>query len=118
MAIQLTALSIDTINGCKDFSYIIIPKPPLAASLTIISVIAANNLSARILDAWSSKLSIAYLQQRLKWSIEIINMVDWEHLDVVLTRIYKSNFYLFNHIVKFMIDIPHTSHQKARFTSK
>ena len=45
-------------------------------------------------------------------------MVEWEHLDIVLTRIYKSNIHLFNHIVKFMIDMPHTSHQKDLFTSK
>ena len=43
-----------------------IPPPTVVASLTINSVLVTNNVSTRILDAWSLKLSIVYLQQQQK----------------------------------------------------
>ena len=95
-------------------------SPPSApASLTISNRLVTNNYQTRILDAYSSTAVRAYLLSRQpSWTESVMDTVDWYHLGIALTTIFKKSKTDFSRFVKFMNSMSNTGVQKKLFTDK
>ena len=95
-------------------------SPPSApASLTISNQLVTNNYQTRILDAYSSIAVRKYLLSRQpSWTESVMDSVDWYHLGIALTTIFKKSknrFLTFREIYE-----QHVQHRRPekRFTDK
>jgi hypothetical protein len=96
-----------------------ITPPSSPASLIIDNKLVTNNYQTRIQDAYSSIAVRKYLLERQpSWTESVMDTVDWYHLGIALTAIFKKSKSDFSRFVKFMNSMSNTGVQKRRFTEK
>ena len=91
-------------------------SPSATETLHITELLVTNNYRDRLEEAFSSIGMREYFIRREGWDTTTLDDVDWPHLEYSITKLFKSNKQSFSRYVKFMIDMPHTGHQKQKFT--
>ena len=95
-------------------------SPPSAlAALSIDNKLVTNNYRTRLIEAYSSIAVRKYLLQRQPtWTESVMDTVDWYHLGIALTSIFKKSKSDFSRFVKFMNSMSNTGVQKHLFSKK
>jgi hypothetical protein len=94
------------------------PSPSAMVSLFINNQLVTNNMKHRLITAWSSISARVYLLRQEEWSETILDTAAWDMMEQCLDAMHQSSKARFARLVKFMMDMPHISAQKHKFTSK
>ena len=86
------------------------------ATLTIGGSIVTNNFRKRLQDAATEEDMKDYLCERNEWTKEVLQWVDWEHLEIAPKRIFSGTRTMYSRIIKLLHSIQSTGRQKKLFS--